>query len=183
MDKKNRLQTQLKIMNPMQQVTKSDTLLYPYPMVRAGGLFLVFFGAGIIINIFLSGAFIVGSILALMSLMLSKKLSFGRPRRFQIMALVLAIVLEMVLFFIMIQVLPADIAEPVRLMWILLIVGIHFLPMAISFGPRFGILGLLCVVNALTALVLIGAVNEIFLFVDGVLKFGFGVWLFKSPNG
>lgn len=104
------------------------------------------------------------------------------PGRFQIMALVFAVVLEMILFFIMIQVLPADVAGSVRLMWILLIVGIHFLPMAISFGPRFGILGMLCIVNALTALILIGAVNEIFLLVDGALKFGFGIWLFKTKD-
>lgn len=169
-------------MNPTLQDTRSNIPLHPYPMVRAGGLFLVFFGAGIVINIFLSGAFLVGIVLAILSLMFSKTLSFGKPKRFQIIALVFAMVLEMVLFFIMIRVLPADIAGSVRLMWILLIVGIHFLPMAISFGPRFGILGILCIVNALTALVLVGAVNEIFLLVDGTLKFCFGLWLFKSTN-
>jgi len=169
-------------MSPMLQDAKSNIPPHPYPMVRAGGVFLVFFGAGIVINIFLSGAFLVGVVLAVMSLMFSKTLSFGKPRPFQIIALVCAIVLEIILFFIIFQALPADIAGPVRLMWILLIVGVHFLPMAISFGPRFGILGVLCIVNALTALILIGAVNEIFLLVDGVLKFGFGIWLFKSTD-
>ena len=169
-------------MNPPLQDIKSDIPLHPYPMVRTGGLFLTFFGAGIVINIFLNGAFFVGIVLALMSLTFSKTLSFGKPRSFQIIALVFAMVLEMVLFVIMFRVLPADIAGSVRLMWILLIVGIHFLPMAISFGPRFGILGVLCIVNTLTALVLFSAVNEIFLLVDGALKFGFGIWLFKSTN-
>lgn len=92
------------IVNPMLQDTNSNIPpLHPYPMVRAGGLFLVFFGAGIIINVFLKGAFFVGIVLALMSLMFSKLLSFGKPKPFQITALVLAIVLEMVLFFIMIR--------------------------------------------------------------------------------
>jgi hypothetical protein len=169
-------------LNTRPQAVKSNIPIYPYPMVRAGGLFLVFFGAGIIINVFLSGGFLVGIILAIISLMFSKTLSFGKPRLFQIMALVFAIVLEMVLFFIMFQVLPTDTDGSVRLMWILLIVGIHFLPMTISFGLRFGILGVLCIVNALTAMVLIGTINDFFLLVDGALKFGFGIWLFKTTN-
>jgi|SRR5690606_29130616 len=164
------------------QAAKSNIPTYPYPMVRAGGLFLLFIGAGIIINVFLRGAFLVGIVLAIISLIFSKTLSFGKPKRFQIMALFFAMALEMVLFFIMFQVLPADTDGSVRLMWILLIVGTHFLPMSISFGSRFGILGMLCIVNALTALVLFGAVNEIFLLVDGALKFGFGIWLFKRTN-
>jgi len=176
------INTKFKIMNFKLPVNKSDNLPYSYPMVRAGGLFLMIFGAGIIINLFFKGAFIMGSVLAVMSLMFSKKLSFGKPRRFQIIALLFAVLLEIILFFIMAQVLPADVAESVRLMWILLIVGAHFLPMAISFGPRFGILGLLCILNALAAMVLIGAINELFLLVDGALKFGFGVWLFKNKN-
>lgn len=62
-----------------------------------------------------------------------------------------------------------------------MIVGVHFLPMAISFGPEFGIAGILCMVNALAGLILSGLPSELFLLVDGALKIGFGMWLFKHP--
>src|SRR5690606_4386885 len=75
------INTKFKIMNFKLPVNKSDNLPYSYPMVRAGGLFLMIFGAGIIINLFFKGAFIMGSVLAVMSLMFSKKLSFGKDRK------------------------------------------------------------------------------------------------------
>lgn len=159
---------------------RSSMPQHPYPMVRAGGLFLMFFGAGIIGDIFLSGALIVGTVLAITSLMFSKALSFGKPKRIQIIALVLAIVLEIALFIILVSTLPAGAADSVRLMWILMIVGVHFLPMTITFGPRFGVLGALCILNALAGLVLTGAASEIFLLLDGTLKVVFGIWLFSD---
>lgn len=154
---------------------------HPYPLVRSGGLFLVLIGAGIIIDVALSGAFIVGTALALISLMFAKVLSFGKPTRMQMVALALAIILEIVLLIIMANVLPAGIAVSIRLMWILVIVGVHFLPMAVCFGPRFAIVGILCIVNGLAGLVLNNVSSELFLIVDGALKVGFGLWLFKNP--
>lgn len=153
---------------------------HPYPMVRAGGLFLVIFGAGIIGDVFLNGVFIVGAILAMASLMFSKLLSFGKPTRIQFIALALAIVLEIVLIVTMVSMLPKNTLESARLAWILLIVGIHFLPMAISFGPRFGVLGVLCIVNALVALVVFGMADGAFLLLDGALKVVFGIWLLSD---
>lgn len=154
---------------------------HPYPLVRSGGLFLVLIGAGIIIDVALSGAFIVGTALALISLMFAKVLSFGKPTRMQTVALALAIILEIVLLIIMANVLPAGITVSIRLMWILVIVGVHFLPMAVCFGPRFAIVGILCIVNGLAGLVLNNVSSELFLIVDGALKVGFGLWLFKNP--
>ncbi len=155
---------------------------YPYPLVRSGALFLLLIGLGIVIDIVLSGAFIVGTVFAILSLMFAKVLSFGKPKRIQIIALFLAVILEIVLLIILVNVLPADIAERVRLMWILMIVGVHFLPMAISFGPKFGALGILCIVNALAGLLLSSLPREPFLLIDGALKVGFGIWLFKRPS-
>jgi len=149
--------------------------------VRSGGLFLVLIGAGIIIDITLSGAFIVGAVFALISLMFAKVLSFGKPTRIQIIALAFAVILEIVLLMIMVNMLPAGMAIPIRLMWVLMIVGVHFLPMAVCFGPRFAIVGILCIVNALAGLILSNVSGDPFLLVDGALKVGFGVWLFKNP--
>lgn len=154
---------------------------HPYPLVRSGGLFLILIGAGIVIDVALSGAFIVGTVFAIISLMFAKVLSFGKPTRIQIVALAFAIILEIVLLIIMVNVLPAGIAVPVRLMWVLMIVGVHFLPMAVCFGPRFAIVGVLCIVNGLAGLILSNVSSDLFLLVDGILKVGFGLWLFKSP--
>lgn len=151
-----------------------------YPLVRSGGLFLILIGAGIIVDVFLSGAFIIGTVCAIVSLMFAKFLSFGKPTRIQIIALSLAIILEVVLFIILFNVLPAA-TSSVRLLWILMIVGIHFLPMAITFGPRFGIAGALCIVNALAGLTFSNAPTELFLIIDGALKVVVGTWLFKNP--
>lgn len=128
-----------------------------YPLVRSGGLFLILIGAGIIVDVALSGAFIVGTVFAVISLMFAKVLSLGKPTGIQIITLALAIILEIVLLIIMVNVMPAGIAVPVRLMWVLMIVGVHFLPMAICFGPRFAIVGILCVVNALAGLIIDGS--------------------------
>lgn len=154
---------------------------HPYPLVRNGGLFLILIGAGIIIDVIVSGAFVVGTVLALVSLLFAKVLSFGKPTPIQIIALAVAILLEIVLLIIMVNVLPADSTAKIRTMWVLMIVGIHFLPMAICFGPRLAIVGLLCIVNGLIGLVLNNVSSDLFLLVDGALKVGFGLWLFKRP--
>src|SRR5690606_31956351 len=95
-------------------------------------------GAGTVLDRIIHGAFLIGTALAIMSLVFAKVLTYGKPTRIQIIALVIAIILEIVLLIIMVNVSPSDIAASVRLMWVLIIVGVHFLPMAISFGPRFG---------------------------------------------
>lgn len=155
---------------------------HPYPLVKSGGLFLILIGGGIIIDVFFSGAFIVGTSLALISLFFAKALSFGKPTRIQIVALIVAIVLEIVLLIVMVNVLPIDVDSQTRMMWILIIVGIHFLPMAVSFGPRFALLGVLCIVNGFLGLLLNTISSDLFLVVDGVLKVGFGLYMTKlSP--
>lgn len=153
---------------------------HPYPLARSGGLFLVLIGIGIIVDVFLSGAFIIGTISAILSLMFAKFLSAGRPSWIQVIALSVAIILEIVLFIILFNVLPPT-TSSVKLAWILMIVGLHFLPMAVTFGPRFGIVGVLCMANALAWLISKNVPLELFIVIDGTLKVGFGGWLFKKP--
>ncbi len=163
--------------------SKSENKLqdHPYPLVRSGGLFLILIGAGIVIDVELNGAFIVGSVLALISLLFAKVLSFGKPTRIQIIALTVAILLEMVLLIILANVSVEYMDSQIRLMWILIIVGVHFLPMAVCFGPRLAIVGILCIVNGFLGLIVKNVSNDLFLSVDGALKVGFGLWLFKRP--
>lgn len=153
---------------------------HPYPLVRSGGLFLILIGAGIVADVAINSAFVAGTVLAVISLIFAKQLSFGRPTRLQIIALAGAILLEAGLLILISRLLPEGTAAQVRSMWVLIIVGVHFLPMALCFGPRFGILGLLCMINGLTGLYLSQVPADLFLVTDGSLKLGFGLWLLKG---
>jgi len=159
---------------------------HAYPMARPGGLFLVFIGLGLIGSILFSGAalvnytvFFVGIAVATISLFSSRRLSFGSPTRFQLIALVSAVGLEIVLFNIMGRTLPPATDEHIRWLWVSIIVGIHFFPMAVCFGPRMALLGGACIASAVAGL-LVDAPYEIFGFIDGILKLGFGIWLIST---
>ena len=158
-----------------------------YPMARRGGLFLVLIGAGLIAAIALSGdalvsyrVFFAGLGVAIASLLVSGRRSDGRPTRAQVLALAAAIALEAVLFALLARLLPPGTSEPVRWLWVLLIVGVHFLPMAVSFGPLFLLLGGACISNAALGLLLPEVPFELFGLVDGALKLVVGVGALRA---
>jgi uncharacterized membrane protein YdcZ (DUF606 family) len=154
-----------------------------YPMLRAGGAFLVCVGLGLIGGIAFSGAapvnfgvFYAGAAAGVIALCFAGRLSTGTPTRLQIAALAGAVLLELLLFAVQGRMLPRGTEEHVRWLWISGIVGVHFLPMAISFGPRFAVLGLACILNAVLGLLATSVPYEVFGLVDGALKLGFGAW-------
>jgi hypothetical protein len=154
-------------------------------MLRAGGAFLVFIGLGLIGAIAFSGdalvnynVFFAGAAAGVLSLFFARHLSTGSPTRIQLFALAGAIFLEAFLFAMMVRVLPRGTEEHVRWLWVSVIVGVHFVPMSICFGPRFLTLGVLCIANAAVGLLLAGVPYEVFGVVDGALKLGVGVWSF-----
>jgi hypothetical protein len=160
-----------------------------YPMARGGGLFLVLIGAGLIAAIAFSGAalvnytvFYVGAGLAVLSLFFSDRLSPGKPTRAQIAALAGAIALEVALFVVMGHALPPGTPERVRWLWVLMIVGIHFAPMAVAFGPVFVLLSGACMANAALGLMLPAAPYELFGLVDGALKVVVGLGSLRIPK-
>jgi hypothetical protein len=166
----------------MRATESAPTARVRYPMARRGGLFLVLIGAGLIAAIALSGnalvsypVFFAGLGLATLSLLASGRLSDGRPTRAQLLALAAAIALEAVLFALFPRLLPQGTSEAVRWLWVLMIVGAHFLPMAVSFGPLFLLLGGACISNAALGLLLPEAPFELFGLVDGALKLFVGV--------
>lgn len=158
-----------------------------YPMVRGGGLFLLLFGLGFVASIAFRGdalvngrVFLAGVVVALLSLSAAKRLSYGAPTRVQIVALLSAVVLEVILFYALARTLPAGAAERVQWSWVLIIVGIHFLPMALSFGPRMLLLGAACIANGAVALLLPAVPYATVGLIDGGLKCAFGVWLLST---
>ena len=96
-----------------------------------------------------------------------------------------AIALEVVLFALLPRVLPVGTPESVRWLWVLMIVGVHFLPMAVSFGPLFLLLGGACISNAALGLLLPDVPFGLFGLVDGVLKVvvGAGSLRTRSASG
>jgi hypothetical protein len=155
-----------------------------YPMARRGGLFLTIMGAALLFAILFSGAalvnynvFFVGVGIAVVSLFASGHLSTGSPTRLQFVALAFALGLEFILLLIMGRTLPRGTAEQIRWLWISLIVGIHFLPMALTFGPIMLALGSACIANAVLGLLFPTTAYEVFGIIDGGLKLGFGLWL------
>lgn len=158
-----------------------------YPMVRSGGLFVLLIGAGLVAAIVFSGpalvnrpVFYVGAGLAVLSLFFSGRLSVGSPTRVQLVALAVAVALEVALFIVMGRTLRPDTSERVRWLWALMIVGVHFVPMAISFGPMFLLLGGACIANAALGLLLPGVPYEAFALIDGALKIVVGIWAIRA---
>jgi FtsH-binding integral membrane protein len=159
---------------------------HPYPLVRSGGLFLLLIGAGIVAGALVGGRepvhrpiFFAATVVGFTALFaFAKRLSYGPPTRKQIVALVVAIALEVILLTTLSVFLPKTTARDYWL-WTLLVVGIHFLPMGYAFGPTIAALGGACIINAI-----IGLASDIpfvvFGMMDGLLKMGFGFAMFRA---
>jgi hypothetical protein len=162
---------------------------HPYPMARSGGSFLVLLGLGLLIGVLTATngvintrPFIIGAVLGLISIPVVRRTwRLGTPTRWQILALILAICLELALFAVLQSVLQSGTTERNRWLWALGIVGVHFIPMYWTFGPRILVLGLLSAATAATGLVSHQAPFALFASADAVLKIGFGIWLFCTP--
>ena len=159
-------------------------------MLPAGGAFLVCVGLGLLGGIAFSGAalvnfnvFYAGVAAGVIALCFAGRLSTGTPTRLQIAALAGAVLLELLLLAVQGRTLPRGTEEHVRWLWISGIVGVHFLPMAISFGPRFAVLGAACILNAALGLLAASVPYEVFGLVDGALKLGFGAWSLAGGVG
>ena len=155
-----------------------------YPIARSGGLFLLIVGAGLLAAIAFSGSalvdyriFFAALAVAMVSLFFADRPSTGPPTRLQIAALVFAVTLEGVLFGSMNRFLPPGTEEHVRWLWVSIIVGVHFIPMAICFGPALLVLGGSCIATAAAGLMMPNVRYEVFGVIDGLLKVVVGAWL------
>jgi uncharacterized protein DUF6609 len=73
--------------------------------------------------------------------------------------------------------------ERVLMLAILLAVGIHFLPMALAFGPLCAALGVSTIANASLGLRVLRAAPLKYLWLtDGILKMAFGAFMFSIPG-
>ena len=158
-------------------------------MVRAGGLFILLTGLGVVLGAVLPSRrkplLAVGGIAAVVSIVLlggvlSKP--FGAPTSLQLWGLAVSIVLEVVLIAVIVWRFKR-LGERTFYLAILFVVGVHFLPMELAFGPLCVGLGLAAMANAGVGLwIRRGTSLNAAWLVDGVLKMGFGALMFLGPG-
>jgi hypothetical protein len=153
---------------------------HPYPLIRGGGLFLIFVGLGFLLGWIFPRRWvplaIAGGITGFTASGLSALLpSIGTPSIAQIAGLVGSFVIEMGLIYLVITKYK-DADERTLILTILLVVGLHFIPMGIAHGPLMTTLG---VITALTAFVGLRFARNVplrvFGVLDALLKLGFGL--------
>jgi hypothetical protein len=162
-----------------------------FPMFRGGGLFILIMGIGVVLGsvfpgrrlllVVLGGA--VGSVaIALSANALARPL--GLPTRVQYWALAVAILIEAILIRVVVARYKSA-GERTFLLAVLLVVGVHFIPMAITFGPLCAALGVSAMGNAGLGLWKKRAASLNTLWsIDGGLKIGFGgLMLSIASNG
>lgn len=165
---------------------------HPYPMIRGGGMFVFFIGLGITIGALLGEhrlvvPLIAGFVLAFVTQSIfAKRLTraLGKPTRTQVVALIGAIVVEFILSGVVFYLFRTDFASGSSLrefwLWILLVVGCHFLLIAVAQGSWMLILGALCIFNAIVGLLLPNVSLMVFWFADGMLKMLIGARMFMT---
>jgi hypothetical protein len=159
-----------------------------FPLEPAGGLFIFIMGAGVILGALFPGRrrtlLFTGAALATIAVCLSAyRLSapFGPPRPIQLWFLPGAIAVEAVLIRLAVA-RYRNAGERSLLLAILFAVGLHFLPMAVAFGPICAALGLVLCVSAGVGLWLRPAIRLNTLWaMDGLIKMCFGALMFLAP--
>lgn len=152
------------------------------PMTAGGGAFLACVGIAILIgslivpsasgNILLAG-FGIGIVALTGVAIYGRKRGIPRPTNVQIIVLWLSIAAEMAVFFLIFPHLVLD--QRAMTLAGLAVVGAHFLPMIVSFGPLVAWLGIACLgvtaIGALLPQIPLTAVTA----TDGALKLAFGL--------
>lgn len=151
-----------------------------YPLVRSGGLFLLIVGVAMTLGairfrsrnaILAAGAALAALATALTAAAVTSQL--GKPTVAQIVWLAGAVSVEIALIPLVVR-RAAPRGERAVTLAILGVVGLHFLPMAPAFGPLIGVLGLLCVANALLPMRFVNFPLRAVWTVDGSLKIAVG---------
>jgi hypothetical protein len=158
--------------------------LHAYPMMRGAGLFVLLVGLGIALGGLLGKKYVVpmliaGGLLAILSQIVQVKgvTNFGGiPTQAQLYALYMGIAVEAVLIGLVVYFIRARSSRRFWL-WILLVVGLHFIVLAYAQGPPLLLLGILSMVNAIVGLRFTTVTYLKFWVIDGVLKIAIGAWM------
>ena len=154
-----------------------------FPLMRGGGAFLVAIGLGILIGAFGGRKWrviwlIAGAALGVLIMAVggATRLIFDegvRPPIWQWVVLGIAFLVEGYLVSVVVRKFP-DIDSRAFWMWMLFIVGAHFLILGLSHGPICALLAIVCMINAVIGLRSASVDLRVFWAIDGVLKIGAG---------
>jgi hypothetical protein len=158
--------------------------LHPYPMMRGAGLFILLVGLGITAGGLLGKKYVVpmliaGGVLAILSQIVRVKglTDFGGvPTRAQGYILYGGIAFEAILIFF-VSYLIRDRSSRRFWLWLLFVVGLHFIVLSYAQGAPLMLLGLLGMVNAVVGLRMTNVSYLKFWVIDGVLKVAIGAWM------
>jgi hypothetical protein len=158
-----------------------------YPMMRGAGLFVLLVGLGITIGGILGKKYlvpvlIVGGVLAILSQIVRVRglTDFaGTPPMSQLYALCGGIAFEGLLIGVVVY-LIRDRSSRRFWLWILFVVGLHFIVLAYAQGPPLLLLGVLNMVNAAVGLRMTNVSYLKFWVIDGVLKVAIGAWMLST---
>lgn len=153
----------------------------PFPMQQGGGSFLACVGTALIFGAFSPryvfialGCGVAIGLLSIISVRIARRRAGGaRPSALQVWLLIAAIAVEFVLFAIVFPHVPDD----MRLRWVvaLVIVALHFLLMAWTYGPPIVLLGFSGMVWLAAAFWLPAIPLGVVIGIDGALKLFFGL--------
>lgn len=154
-----------------------------FPLMRGGGAFLVAIGLGILVGSFGSRKWrvvwlLMGAAIGILIMTIggATRLIFDkgvRPPIWQSVVLGIAILVEGYLVGFVVRKFP-DIDSRPFWMWMLFIVGAHFLILGLSHGPICALLAILCMANAWSGLRAPAVDLRVFWAIDGALKIGAG---------
>jgi hypothetical protein len=164
---------------------------HPYPNIRGGGLFLVIVGMGLIVGGLLGEGrmvklFYLSFLAACIALaVFGRRLrgSLGTPTQQQILSIPAAILLELILIVWVGHVFhghPGQ--ERSYILWLLLVIGIHFIVFALSMGPLMLLVAGLCILNAAVGLLLPAISVVVFWILDGAIKLVVGSLMLRAPR-
>ena len=169
----------------MDTLTNPSTYAAHFPMIRAGGLFILIMGVAVLLGALLPKRrrllLILGGTAATLAIVLTAgRLSapYGKPTPVQFYFLFGSIALEGVLIRVAVARYRAA-GERALLLAILFVVGLHFLPMAGAFGPLCFLLGLaLCICSGAGLWLASTIPLNVFWASDAVVKICFGSLMF-----
>ncbi|PWC06073.1 DUF6609 family protein [Mycetocola zhujimingii] len=163
-----------------------------FPLMRGGGAFLIAIGLGILVGAFGDRrwriiALIAGAALGILIMAVggATRIIFDegvRPPIWQWIVLAIAFLVEGYLVSVVVRKFPDMDSRPFW-MWMLFIVGAHFLILGLSHGPICAVLAIVCMINALIGLRMTSVDLRVFWAIDGVLKILAGalmVWVSYS---